>query len=64
MSTANRIILIAGMGTFSAVQTGTALAYQERVSLKKSPAAAQKALMNSFFKKCAEDKREFKEESR
>ena len=50
MSTANRIILIAGMGTFSAVQTGTALAYQERVSLKKSLAAAQKALMNGVFK--------------
>ena len=66
MTLAKRKILIAGMGTSPAVLTNAvwARAHQEWVSLKKSLAAAQKSLMNSSFKKCAEDKREFKEESR
>ena len=57
MKSANRTILIAGMGTFPAVLTETAwaLAHQKRAkaSLKESLAAltaAQKVLMNQVFK--------------
>ena len=49
MSAANRIILIAGMGTSPAVLTETvwALAHQEE---PKDLLAAQKSLMNPVFK--------------
>ena len=56
MSAANRIILIAGMGTSPAVLTETvwALAHQEE---PKDLLAAQKSLMNSSFAKARDDKR-------